>query len=87
MNIRIIGDPKNGIEPRFLDLELDIEALDGTPQKKFWLVSYPDKETVQKIREKVCGDLVCECNNHEFYRMRDIYNDGNIRLEVRVERF
>lgn len=79
MDVRIIGD--NG---KFLDMELDIKDF-CCREGVFTLASYPGQEIIQEIKTQLCSQD-CECKKHQYYRIRDIYRDGNCVLEIFVER-
>ena len=79
MEVRIIGD--NG---KFLDMNLAIKDFSGGGDN-FALMSYPGQEVIDSIKAELCNPD-CDCAKHEFYRIRDIYKDGNPVLEIFVER-
>jgi len=79
MDVRIIGD--NG---KFLDMELDIKDF-SCREGMFTLSSYPGLDVISSIKTELCSQD-CECKKHEYYRIRDIYSDGNYVLEIYVER-
>lgn len=79
MDVRIIGD--NG---KFLDMELDIKDF-SCREGVFTLTSHPGLEVINSIKSELCGQD-CECKKHEYYQIRDIYNDGDFVLEIYVER-
>jgi hypothetical protein len=78
VDVRIIGD--NG---QFLDMNLPIKDF-STGSGQFALMSYPGQEVIDTIKKKLCSPG-CDCAKHEYYRIRDIYGDGNCVLEVFVE--
>lgn len=81
MNIRVIGDTGN-----FIDLDIEVEPFEPSHNDTFFLRSYPGADIIKRIKTEICGNPECDCKKHHCYRIRDIYSDGNVLLEILVEK-
>ncbi len=81
LEVRIIGDTG-----KFIDKEFEFEPIEYNNRTELTLVTYPTPEEIEHIHAEVCGVPDCTCEKHQYYRMRDIYKDGNVRLEIFMER-
>jgi len=77
---RIIGDTGH-----YLDMKLNFHKIEEGRNNQFWLRCHPGLDVVKFIKENLCSPD-CDCLKHEFYRIRDIYSDGNPVLEIHVQR-